>query len=111
MATEMLPLQERIRRELPSLSGEHALELTEVLERLIAALKPDDIYVFGSRARNDASPDSDIDLMLIVPDSSEPAYRRAQSAYLAAGSYTKPLDILVITRREFDERLDAPSSL
>ncbi len=39
-----------------------------VLERVIAALNPEAIYLFGSRARGDATPMSDYDLVVLVPD-------------------------------------------
>ena len=37
-------------------------------DRLVAALRPKEIWLFGSRARGDARPDSDFDLLLVLPD-------------------------------------------
>lgn len=43
-------------------------ELDRVVRRLIEAFDPVAIYLFGSRARGDASADSDYDLMLVLAD-------------------------------------------
>jgi len=45
-------------------------ELDRVVRRLVKALQPLAIYLFGSRARGDASDDSDYDLMLVLKDDS-----------------------------------------
>jgi len=47
----------------------------KIVERYAAALKADlkldAVYLFGSYARGDASPDSDIDVMVVSPDFAE----------------------------------------
>jgi uncharacterized protein len=47
---------------------DHPRELHGVVRRLVEAFDPIAIYLFGSRARGDASEDSDYDLMLVLPD-------------------------------------------
>ena len=49
--------------------------MREIVRRLVQALDPDRIVLFGSRARGEASPESDIDL-LIVKSSMEAKHRR-----------------------------------
>jgi predicted nucleotidyltransferase len=39
--------------------------LSAVIERLIGAVDPGAIWLFGSRARGDARPDSDFDLLVV----------------------------------------------
>ncbi|HMG23031.1 MAG TPA: nucleotidyltransferase domain-containing protein [Kofleriaceae bacterium] len=39
-----------------------------VLERIIEVMRPEEVWLFGSRARGTAGPDSDWDLLLVVPD-------------------------------------------
>jgi predicted nucleotidyltransferase len=101
----------RIRRALPDLPAADVKDLAGSVERLVQALQPESIYVFGSQARRTATEDSDVDLMVIVPASEHATYRRAQRAFAAVGEHRVPLDILVWTRKEFDERLPAPTSL
>lgn len=104
-------LEERIRHELPGLSDAQAAELASMLDRLVHAIEPEQIYVFGSQARHEAPPDSDIDILIVAPHSDAPRYRRAQEAYGAIGPHLLPVDIIVLTRAEFDSRRDVPSSL
>jgi len=40
-----------------------------VIERLLEVLQPEEVWLFGSRARETHSPDSDWDLMAVLPDS------------------------------------------
>ena len=55
-----------------------------IVGRLVEIFRPDRIYLFGSAARGDAGPDSDYDLMIVVPDAT-PAARRDQRRALQAG--------------------------
>ena len=57
--------------------------LSEIRRRLVAALKPEQIILFGSYAYGEPTEDSDIDLLVIVAQSDEPRYRRSRSAYRA----------------------------
>ena len=40
--------------------------LDEIVRRLVDAVDPDRIVLFGSRARDDARPDSDYDLLIVT---------------------------------------------
>jgi uncharacterized protein len=55
---------------------DHPEELDRVVRRLIQAFQPVSIYLFGSRARGDASDDSDYDLMLVLADDKAPPHSR-----------------------------------
>jgi predicted nucleotidyltransferase len=52
----------------PHLVPAEAHLLQRTIERLVPAYRPQQIYLFGSKARNDAGPDSDFDLFVVVPD-------------------------------------------
>ena len=85
--------------------------LDEIVERLVAAYQPQRIYLFGSKARGDAGPDSDYDLMVIVNDDAPLDHRRSQLAYRALRGTATAADVLVWTRHAFDARLNLCSSL
>jgi len=104
-------LQERIGDELPRLSPRDTVELAGIVERLLEALRPERIYAFGSHARGDATPDSDVDLAVIVARSDGPPRRREQAALRGIGLHLMPLDVLVLTKDEFNTHFDTPSSL
>src|SRR5579885_1594872 len=76
--------------------------LKEIVRRLVAAVNPDRIILFGSRARGDAKPDSDVDL-LVIKDSDEPPQRRVIRAYRALSGLGIPKDILWRTPAEIAE--------
>jgi uncharacterized protein len=78
--------------------------LDEIVSRLRAALSPVAIYLFGSYAYGTPHRDSDIDLIVIVEESSLSAYARDAIAYRALGRIPFPVDVQVYTRAEFDER-------
>jgi predicted nucleotidyltransferase len=104
-------LAERIHRELPRLAEYEVCELARVIERLAKAFQPERIYVFGSQARGEATPDSDIDLLIVVAQANEPAHRLAQAAYRIATPHSLALDLLVMPLDEFERRSRALASL
>ena len=89
----------------------HDSILTEIVQRLTKAFHPESIYLFGSIARDQAGPDSDYDLLMVLRDSSLPRYRRDQEAFRVLTGVGASKDILVLTRKEFESQRKAPSSL
>lgn len=104
-------LSQSVDRTLPWMSGALRADLAQVIERLAAAFEPDRIFVFGSQARGEATDESDIDLLMVVGRLDEPAYRVAQRAYNVAAPHGLQLEIVVMSREEFDRRRIARSSL
>ena len=93
----------------PILAGDGTLRA--VVERPIEAYRPERIYVFGSMARGEAGPDSDYDLLLIVPDDAESDRRGSRLAYRALRGTGTAADVLVSTRSRFDARARVVASL
>lgn len=85
--------------------------LDAMVQRLVGALAPARIYLFGSRARGEARPDSDYDLLVVLSDSGLPRYRREQAAFRALCGVGAPKDVLVFTHREFERARAVASSL
>ena len=85
--------------------------LSEMVRRLVETFRPERIYLFGSHARGEETPDSDFDLLLIVRESSLPRYRRDQAAFRALHGVGASKDILVLTREEFDRKRKVVCSL
>ncbi|HXU37928.1 MAG TPA: nucleotidyltransferase domain-containing protein [Blastocatellia bacterium] len=73
--------------------------LRMIVDRLVKAIDPDRIVLFGSRARGDERGDSDLDL-LVVKDSDDPPHRRVIPAYRALAGIGVPKDILWRTPAE-----------
>jgi predicted nucleotidyltransferase len=85
--------------------------LNEITNRLVSALEPEQIFLFGSYAYGEPTEDSDIDLLVIISKSDEPRYRRARQAYKALRGIGIPKDILVMTRSEVELKASVANSL
>jgi predicted nucleotidyltransferase len=85
--------------------------LVEVVRRLVEAYRPVRIYLFGSVARGDAGPNSDYDILVIVPDDAQPERRRSRVAYEALWGTGVAADVLVWTASQFDSRVHLAASL
>jgi len=72
--------------------------LPEVVRRLVEVYHPLRIYLFGSAARGDASPDSDYDIMVVVPDDAPRGQQDCEIGYRALWGVGLAKDILVWTR-------------
>ena len=62
-------------------------------------------------ARGDAGPDSDYDLLLVVPDDTSPERRRSRLAYQVLRSMGIAVDVLVCTHSYFEVRRHLKASL
>ncbi len=85
--------------------------LTEIVRRLVGAYEPERIYLFGSHARGEAGSDSDYDLLVVVSDDARPERKRSRLGYLALRGTGTAADVMVCTRRYFEERLHLKASL
>jgi len=83
--------------------------LDELGRRIVAEVGPLRIVLFGSAARGEAQPGSDIDLLIVMPDG---AHRRrtAQHLYGRLGSDRPPVDLVVATESDILDHGDAPGS-
>ena len=85
--------------------------LQTATQRLVAEFQPEEIYLFGSHAWGTPGQDSDIDLMVIVPQSDERPIRRDQRAQKCLGRLPVAADVLVRTRGEVNRYKHLRASL
>jgi predicted nucleotidyltransferase len=85
--------------------------LDEVVRRLVEAYEPERVFLFGSIARGDAGPDSDYDLLVIVPDDAPLERKRSRLAYERLWGTGAAADVLVWTKSYFESRLHLKASL
>ena len=72
----------------------------EVRRRLVQAINPERIVVFGSRARGDARPDSDLDLMVVANLHGSLA-ERSRAVHTPLLDLDVLLDLVVYTPEEY----------
>jgi predicted nucleotidyltransferase len=80
-------------------------KLKNVTDRIIEAFDPDRIIVFGSHVYGQPTPDSDVDLLIIMDSDERPAARATQVSR-ALRPRPFPMDILVRTPEEIERRLE-----
>ncbi len=83
--------------------------LQELLERIVDFYDPDDIYIFGSRARGDFRQESDYDLAVIVPDTA--SQETLGSSYKLKQGLSINADLKIYTRTGFDKQLHLKASM
>ncbi len=76
--------------------------LSSLLKRIVEEIKPLRVILFGSVARNTMSEESDIDLLVVMP---EGTHRRhtAQLIYKNIRNIGVPFDVLVVTDRDLEK--------
>jgi uncharacterized protein len=74
----------------------------EIVRRIVETAQPEKVVLFGSRARGDARPNSDIDL-LVITESDEPRYRRSAPLYVALADLPVEVEVMVYTPQEVEE--------
>lgn len=84
--------------------------LQDIVQRLRSVFSPVYIYQYGSCARGEMRPGSDIDLLVVVEDSSLTFFQRGALAYRALRPIPVPIDVQVYTRSEFELRAALPVS-
>ena len=74
-----------------------------MVRRIVEQFDPERIILFGSRARGDARPDSDVDLLVVMPVEGS---RREKAIEIGMSLLDLPLskDVIVVTPESFDWR-------
>jgi predicted nucleotidyltransferase len=92
-------------------SGTAVMEkIEEMVRRIVAQFKPDRILLFGSHARGTGWPDSDADLLVIMPIQGS---RRQQAIEidLALVGIDLPADVIVVTPEDVERNRDTPGTI
>ncbi|HEX6900443.1 MAG TPA: nucleotidyltransferase domain-containing protein [Thermoanaerobaculia bacterium] len=88
--------------------------LTEMAQVIVREVKPERIILFGSHARGEARPDSDVDLLVIErEDFGKQRSRRREASLLwrALARFPVPKDIMVYSQAEADAWQDSPGHI
>jgi predicted nucleotidyltransferase len=105
MNTALTPFLDSIAAFAPRGLPPLAETLPAALEKLIEQLQPEKIILFGSYAYGHPTPDSDVDLLVIMETTDPPTERFMKVARLLRPRLF-PVDILVYTPQEIEEALE-----
>jgi len=78
--------------------------ISEIVQRLVVALQPDMVYLYGSHAYGQPHENSDIDLLIVTRDATSPVYQQTVQAYRALRGLCVPAEVKVVTRQQFERR-------
>jgi uncharacterized protein len=95
-----------------SLGGPVKAALGEAVKTIAQSIPARAIYLFGSYARGEQRPESDIDLLVVVDDETEqPPRRLASEAYASLAGTKLPVEIKVVRQGDFRRRSSWISSV
>lgn len=102
LAGRRMDMQRR-ERELASIAA--------LLERIEAQYNPEEIWLFGSRARGDSRPTSDWDLLVVIPDSADEDKFDPLIAWQAQQGTGVCADVIPVRSSEYRAAVDTPNTL
>ena len=83
----------------------------EIVNRLVGYFQPDRIYLFGSGARGEERPGSDLDFLVLLPDGAPRELLLSGREYERLAGIPVPVDVVPIRRSTFEARKDWLMSL
>ncbi|HRU04548.1 MAG TPA: nucleotidyltransferase domain-containing protein [Candidatus Brocadiia bacterium] len=82
----------------------HVLE--DILQRIVALARPERIILFGSAARDDMGPNSDVDLLVVKTGANR--LDLTGRIYAALRGVAEAVDIIVVTPEDIEKYRDNP---
>jgi hypothetical protein len=77
---------------------------SEPLDPVVAYFRPRRVILFGSAARGEAGPDSDIDLLVVVDDDTPPEKLTIRAGIASRMSYRHPADVIPYRESNFQRK-------
>ena len=85
--------------------------INEITMRIRDAIAVEKIILFGSCAWGTPDESSDLDIFVIVPQSTEPSYRRVRPILKSLHGIGVPIDVIVQTHDEVERGRQVATSL
>jgi len=82
-----------------------AKALEDLIQRIVMAVQPLQIVLFGSAARGEITPESDLDILIVMPEGIH-RRRTAQYLYQTISGVKVPFDLLVATPSDLEKHKD-----
>jgi uncharacterized protein len=84
--------------------------IDRLVQRIVKKFRPEQIILFGSQARGDAGPDSDIDLLVVMAVEGS-VREKGLEIHLALPAIPIPVDVIVTTPEDFAWRKDVVGTI
>lgn len=83
-----------------------------VIDRIVEVLDPDEVWLFGSRARQTHGPDSDWDLLAVLPDTVPDSMLDLATVWSDLRELRRMrVEVIPIRRRDFEDDRHIPGEL
>ena len=86
------------------------VQIDRIVRRIARKFRPEKIILFGSHARGEAGPDSDVDLLVVMAFEGS-ALDQAVEIKAALPNYWVPVDVIVSKPEEFAWRKDVVGTI
>jgi predicted nucleotidyltransferase len=83
----------------------------ELLNRVVDYFHPRRVVLFGSRARGESEPDSDIDLLVILDDDAPADKLTLRAGRESRRGYDRPVDVVPVRDAVYRRRAKIPGTL
>lgn len=93
----------------PAITPPH--EIRPLVRCIQERLRPVEIWLFGSRARNDHRPESDWDLLAVLPDDAHESLLDPELTWQIARDRPEPVTLLSTRRRDLDAVWNLPNTV
>ena len=87
------------------------IQLAPLVSAVRATFKPAEIWLFGSRARGDSRPDSDWDLLVVLPDNAPDELTDPVETWRIARSTCLPVTLLATKVRDLEAIWGIPNTI
>jgi uncharacterized protein len=84
-----------------------AQELSEILQKIVRCANPEKIILFGSGARGEMGPQSDIDLLVIKNGEFDPG-ALTEEIYMHLLGVGRAVDVIVVSSRDAERFRNSP---
>lgn len=82
-----------------------------LLDPVVAYFNPRRVILFGSRARGDARPDSDLDLLVVVDDDAPAEKVTLRAGQASRRGWHEPVDVIPVREADFVRKARIPGTL
>ena len=93
------------------MSVDKPLVPADLLDRVVAYFQPRRVILFGSVARGEAGPDSDIDLLVVVDDDTLAEKVTIRAGRESRRGYPKPADVFPVRESTFQRKCGIAGTL
>ena len=85
--------------------------ITPLVARIVLSCHPEQVWLFGSRARGQARPDSDWDLLVVMADETDESQLHPRVAWQLRKGAEVPAEVVLCWARECRDDRGTPNTL